>query len=833
LAANAVVVALVTITASALVANYQKRKAQRSARDAYNASLEDRLVMTQTANEASARLYGRVRNVDGVVFKGTWGANSENYTLVIAMAPHEIDGFETIFFNDVPCTLVSDGASMSGGVDGGVGYYVTNQPYGKQVAESATTTMTISGGSGTVTFPNPAVPGSAAVSMAPGAGEQEDGTFSKAITVAPDGLSGTVSVFGRDGVGQVTYQALYTRPKARLWKYKGAPGQTLYPLLSTRFPALMTTADKFAGLACIVVEFAYDTDVFPTGVPAVSAIMRGAKVLDTRTGVTAWTENPAMIARDWALYKYGGGMRTQDLNEASFIAAANACDVSTVFPTDTTPETRPLFQCGIVCKTDIKPDDHFGEMIEAMAGRWAFSGGQMKVVAGVYRAPVAAITDLWLSNNASVIVTKDPSKQDLVNHFKPVISNAAGYNGTDATASGVSYTATPLPSVRSSTFIAIDGEELTRQTTMLGVTRNVHAQNICSIQMREMRDGLMVQMTCNMRAYPLEVFDVVTLTLPVFGFNAKQFEVQAWRYTLQEGVQLVLKETSAAIYSVYTGIETPDLAPNTSLPLPWFVEQVTGVAVVSGTTTEDGWPTTRVVVSWDAITNEATRQSGTIEVNYAEAEGTAGAPVVWQEWKEQGSSTSATITGLKAGSAYIFRVRAVNSLGVAGKWSVQKVHVTAFPPPIDSPQIEPGAATEIIASEVATLTWTTPTGDPRGTLVKTLASVTVANPLLQATPLEITASTNSLVTGNPTFGQTPGYRIDIISTGGVVIATFLGAIKYVLPSQVLNDSIAIVWQYVLPAGQTVSVNFYMNGADSTAAPVNATNISLRVAKINR
>jgi hypothetical protein len=48
--------------------NHQRRKQQRAARDAFNSSVQDRLVMTATAQAARSRVYGRVRNVDGVVF---------------------------------------------------------------------------------------------------------------------------------------------------------------------------------------------------------------------------------------------------------------------------------------------------------------------------------------------------------------------------------------------------------------------------------------------------------------------------------------------------------------------------------------------------------------------------------------------------------------------------------------------------------------------------------------------------------------------------------------------------------------------------------------------
>jgi hypothetical protein len=704
---NAAVVVVAVLVASALVSNYQKRKAARAARDAYNASLEDRTTMTATANEPRSWVYGLVRNVDGIVFKGTHGPNKEKFTLVVSMAGHEIDSFRTIYFNDIPVSLSPDGIPVTGGAEGGQGYNVTTEPYAKTPVVSASADMTVSAGVGSVVLPFTPIAGSVSASIHINPGSEE---FDYEVT--PTVVGDTVSVSGvpYNGTWKVQYQYTSLVPKAKIWMYRGVPGQTLYPLLSTRFPGLLTASDKFSGMAIVVAELTYDQDVYPSGVPNISAVMRGAKILDTRTGITAFSENPAMIARAWALNPYGGGCATSDINEEAFQAAANACDTSTVFNTTSGNETRPLYQCGIVCKTDVNPDDHFGEMIESMAGEWGFAGGQIKVIAGVARAPVAAIDPTWLTNKLSVNVVKDPSKQNLVNNFKPVIANADGYiDGITGPITSVAYTSTPMPNVRSQTYIDADGEELTRETVMLGVTRNVHAQHICSVQMRNMRDGMLVQLSANMKAWPLELFDVVTLTLPTFGFNAKQFMVMGWRYTLEDGVSLTLKETSPAIYTVNGGMDVLDLAQNTTLPLPWVVEQVTGVTVTSGTVAlEDGWPTTRTEVTWNAVVDESVRQSGSIEIQYTQAVATLPAGD-WPAVYEQGNSTKTVITGLLANTAYVFRVRAKNTLGVAGKWATQKNHIITQPPLVDTPIIEDEAATVALAVRNASGTTNAPT----------------------------------------------------------------------------------------------------------------------------
>ena len=247
---------------------------------------------------------------------------------------------------------------------------------------------------------------------------------------------------------------------------------------------------------------------------------------------------------------------------------------------------------------------------------------------------------------------------------------------------------------------------------------------------------MIVQLSCNMKAFAVQLFDVGAVSLPVPAMAGKAFEVIEWKFNLEDGIELVLKETGASIYSIYSGLKVLDAQPNTSLPLPWVVEQMAGLSVESGTTVlEDGWPVTRVQVSWDPVVGEAVRQSGQIEVQYVLSVPTGVTDSDWSSVFEQGNATSTTIVGLKAAEHYLFRVRAINTLGVRGAWAIQIGHVVALPPPIDAPKLAPGSVTsaaEFVSTagarsfgspvDVDTLTFT-PEYDCRATLTMTFDSV--------------------------------------------------------------------------------------------------------------
>ena len=258
-----VVIALTAYTAYS--ANQKRRRMERQARDAYNAGLQDRLNMVSSPDGARSRVYGEVRNVDGVIFKAAHGANSEFYTLVVAIAGHECQSIEKVYFNDQELTLGSDGAG---------GFWVQTEPYQLSSIVSAQEQMAMAGTAASVTLDHTPIAGSVTCVQT---SNDDTGTYSFTPTVDGTSVTGTVPI----PTGQpviCSYQYTLAQPKARVWKYLGTAGQDIgSDLLASRFPALINTGtndDRFAGICCLVVELEYDQDAFPLGVPNVTALVR-------------------------------------------------------------------------------------------------------------------------------------------------------------------------------------------------------------------------------------------------------------------------------------------------------------------------------------------------------------------------------------------------------------------------------------------------------------------------------------------------------------------------------------------------------------------------------
>lgn len=657
----------VVVGAALSYSNYQARKAKQKARDAWNSSLEDRLVMLSTVDGQRSRIYGRARNVDGVVFKATHGPENETYTLVIALAGHEIDSVEAIYFND---------QSVSVDVDG----YVQSAPYARSDLISATATYTLGEGPFAVEMPHP-------VASATAVYQGIDLEVELPVTVAGAVVSGTVPYL--NGAASTTviisYQWSKSPSKARVRWFMGGPGQDLSTyLIEDGASDQITSADKFSGMAAMIVNLTFDPDAYPNGVPTVTALIRGAKVYDPRTGLTAWSQNPALCARDWALHKYGGALTADLVDDASVIAAANACDVSTFFTMPADVIQAPLYTCNTVARTDQDPWSTFNEMIEAMAGKAGWPGGKLRMRAGIYSAPVASITEDWLSGAEGIQIVPEPPTDEAINIYRPTICNAFPVDADGYFDMRTAYVSAPAPEVRAEAYITLDGRELPQETTLTAVTDVWHAQHVCGVLLREARNSLTVTLPCNLRAFQLELFDVVMVTLPRYGWAAKTFEVLGWKFSITGGVTLTLKETTASIFQVDAGFSLIDATPNTNLPNPFLVPAITGLTARSGTDQlllqSDGTIITRILVTWDAINDAAVIEGGEIHIRYGLATLDESQ---WQTVVVEGYETQTYLTGVEDARFYLIKARAANKL-VRGAWSEQFLHYVVGktePPP--------------------------------------------------------------------------------------------------------------------------------------------------------
>lgn len=662
----------VALYVAAIADSYNDQRIAKSrARDAYNASLKDRMQMVDMqADLPRSLVLGRARNVDGVLRRWTTGTHSEKLTLIVALAGHEVDAFETWYANDLELTLDGDG-------------WVQTAPYLKGRNEPHQEQGTLDGGGGKViTLPGVPTGDYAEARYSPGGGPESWAD----LTAVVSGTTLTLSGGSPGGMFSVAMNITSTDSKLRIRAFRGAAGQDLYASIGGEYAGKLRSTDKFEGIALAVVDLVFDTDVYTAGIPSISALMRGAKVLDPRNSTTAWSQNSALCAYHYARHANGmavpvGEIRIQDVKDA-----ADACDVSTDFslrkPDNSVQTvTLPRYQCGMVVPLAMNPRDALDEIVESMAGRWGWAGGMLRLRAGTLGASVFALDASWVAQPLDG--DGKPSDEPVVKMTNGLPRDAKVNRITGRCADpALRYQMLAFPAVQDDAAIAADGATYEHDRQMLAVNHIAHAQHLCRVFIRESQAPLRMDLSCNLSAYRVELFDAGTVTLPRFGMAGKTVECIGWRWHPRDGVQLQLAELSEDIFSV-AELDGRDPAPNSALPSPWYVAPLAGIAVASGTVAlTDGSILTRTEVSWTAHASDSVRRGGYIEVQYWDASQALPAGE-WPSWQESGSAAKAVIPGLLSGKPYIFRIRAVQSTPlVRSDWSLLKMHVIALPPSV-------------------------------------------------------------------------------------------------------------------------------------------------------
>jgi hypothetical protein len=114
--------------------------------------------------------------------------------------------------------------------------------------------------------------------------------------------------------------------KVMIKKYTGAAGQAADATLLDAIDG-WSPYHTFDGIAYLYIRLEFSTVAFPTGVPNVSAWVKGKKLLDTRTAATSFSNNIPLIVNDYLKdATYGLGAVAAEIDDTFLQAAANTAD---------------------------------------------------------------------------------------------------------------------------------------------------------------------------------------------------------------------------------------------------------------------------------------------------------------------------------------------------------------------------------------------------------------------------------------------------------------------------------------------------------------------------
>jgi len=313
-----------------------------------------------------------------------------------------------------------------------------------------------------------------------------------------------------------------------------------------------TTNHRLRGIAYLYVRLEYDTDMFPNGIPNVSAEIKGKKVLDFRTSSTAFSDNPALCVYDYLTdTRLGLGISTDNVDTTSFTTMANLCDENVTLSGG---GTEKRYTCNGVVYSDIPPMQVLDDMLTSCTGVLSYSNGKFIIRGGQYVSPSVTLTDDDFISQIAIESKK--SRRDLFNTVKGIF-----------TSSETSWQPSDYPMVTSSTFTDADGETIFADIDLPFTTSSATAQRIAKIALFKNRQQMVLSAQVKLTGFKLQVGDTVSITNSRLGFSSKVFEVAEWSFSNDDklAINLLLNETSSSVYD-WNAEESEFVLDNTTLP---------------------------------------------------------------------------------------------------------------------------------------------------------------------------------------------------------------------------------------------------------------------------
>jgi hypothetical protein len=670
----ALALAFATITTAAIYPG-QQRKAERLRRAAIENSLRDRSITVRSAEEPHRIVYGLAKVSGPIAFAHSVGASNSELHLLTILAAHPIDAVQQVWFNDQPLPLSPTGGIINGSV-------LTGRYFGPNGLPFVDVSKTVGASNQILLTP-------------PGPLLSVQKVFVASPTLAPENRFVLFSVSGNlitiigpaipVGTQAVVY---YTyNPNIDGITYVettlGSTTQTAMSELVSKTAGKWTTNHRLRGRALMRIRLGFDLDTFADGLPQSSALVRGRLVFDPRTSATAFSDNAALCIRDYLTSAFGLACLSSEIDDGSFIAAANACDEWVTVDTSTmgpdaarwltkiqegvtqgtwelvsgTTFRQRRYRCDGSFDLSDEPEDILASMLSSCAGTLTYTGGLWRLVVGVYQTPTLTLTEANITGQISVTTRPSRIGGQVFNAVRGVF-----ISGTNL------WQPTEYPPVRNNAYIAEDnGDEIYTDLALPFTRDEIAAQRIAKIYLDRSRQGIIVSARVDLNALNLRPGDSVRLTIARMGWSAKVFRVLEWTLSSDLQIDLVLQEEASASYDWNLGAATlVDPAPDTNLPNPFAVPALGAITCNSSSvhtlTLQDGTKVRRIKVTWPAVTDGF---SGTVQISYTGAS--------WGNWVDAPAALASELTtwisGVGEGEYYLVRGRLVNSLGVAGPWT--------------------------------------------------------------------------------------------------------------------------------------------------------------------
>lgn len=452
-----------------------------------------------------------------------------------------------------------------------------------------------------------------------------------------------------DGSGNATGKyAGYVRIKKSLGGEVGQP----FPDLVAESEGKWTDAHRQSGRTKIYVRLTKNIDLFPTGLPNITAVIKGKLVYDPRTGLTAYSSNASLCQADFLCDPYAGlaDVYADEIDSAQLIAAANIDDEAVTLSAG---GTEPRYTLNGTFEVNATPNDVLGRMLTANSGKVRYIGGLFRIEPAAYVIPTITLSEDDLRGVPQI--SPRLSASDLANGVKGIYVSEIN-----------SWQATDFPPVTNATYLAEDGGERSWRELDLPFTKSAATgQRISKIELERIRQQISVEWPGKFNCYRLQPGNTVMINFAMLGWSGKVFEVVQSGLTFENnalGCNLSLRETAPTVFDWNSGNETiVDPAPDTNLPNP-FTARPPGYPTLTETLySSPGGIKSRMNLTW-AVSNDAFTR-------YYQAEYKLTTESSWNTLLTM--SNSAFVDDVAPGK-YDLRVKAINGLMVSSTYSTNQ-----------------------------------------------------------------------------------------------------------------------------------------------------------------
>jgi len=374
-----------------------------------------------------------------------------------------------------------------------------------------------------------------------------------------------------------------------------------------------------------------------SGEPDIQAVIRGKKILDTRTGLTEYSENPAMCLRDYLTNPiYGKGLPDSFIDDDSFEYVAARCDdgventVTTTtynvdrttvgFPdyvptTATTTETLPRFACNLLIDTNRDYIDNISELLSSFRGIVQDMTGSAKIT---YESTIDDQYNGATNGEPVFTFTGDDivgdidhdggSIDDRHNVFEVRFPNRIKNYETDS----VFFPEESDP-LRAQWLEEDGGKRQDGSMEIDSITTKAEALQLAEILAKRSRFNRVASFTGMPWTIQVEVGDIVGLDSLMNGWTDKPFRVMEKKLNEDDTVDFTLREHEDTVYP-WSGRAFDDIDGGTWLGDPDDVPPVTGLSL-----TQDPTLSRTGTLTWQSVANAWVRR---YEVKIIGASGT-------------------------------------------------------------------------------------------------------------------------------------------------------------------------------------------------------------------